>query len=319
MRPLLVLSAMFLLEGCVKSCFQPGIPSDDRIDTQKEESDPPDSPVDSKDSPVDTTPPPPCDQPEAEPNYNSAVANQVLMEYYACGTFETLADFDVFTFDMPEQNWLRIDVDAADRGSAAYPILTLDSDEGFTAGATRGPNSNDPYIVVPTPEADTWFVWLTDAQQGYGEGFTYRFMASSVKAPVSWTHSEIEGHDTLATAMPITEDMTVYGTADSATEFDWYSFKTPDERSSITVTINAHKLGSPLISRLMLYELDVDDAGNEVEKLINYWDESSSTASLDPDFTLSNEGGETWYLKVRYLPTFQYGPLYWYTLDIDVE
>lgn len=303
----------------MRSCFQPSIPDPPTDTRDPEESDPPDSPVDSKDSPVDTTPPPPCEQPEVEPNYNTSVANEVLMEVWACGTFDTSPDFDVYRFTMAEQNWLRIDVDAADRGSPAYPVLTLQSDGGFSAGSTRGPNSNDPYLVIPTPEADSWYVWLTDAQASSGEAFTYRWMASSVKAPVSWTHRETEGHSTIDTAMPITADMTVYGTIDSATEFDWYSFQTPAERSSITVRITAHKVGSPLISRLMLYEIETDGKGNPVEKLINYWDDSSTSASLDPDFTLSNEGGEVWYLKVRYLPTFQYGPLYWYILDIDVE
>ena len=317
MRPFLALGLFTACKGCFTSCFNPGLPPDPPVDTQEEETETEDSPVDTT-PPEDTTPPPPCDQPEVEPNYNTSVANEIVMESFACGNFGEKGDFDVFTFSMPEGGWLKIDVDAADRGSEADPVMNVESQRGYNAAVYRGATSNDPLLVVPVAKSDVWTVYMTDGYQGFGEDHDYRFLASTTKPPTTWTDMESEDHSTWETAQPIAVGQRIFGVVDSATEYDWYAFTTPIEKSTVGVKVQAQGFGSPLTPRLQLYFTKEGTDGLPYDVLQETWDKSSASASLDPDFTRAAGDGSIWYLKVRYRPETPYGDLYWYIIEVEV-
>ena len=68
---------------------------------------------------VDTGPPPPCSQPEVEPNNSYADANEILMELWACGELESSSDSEFLDFDTPYDGWIKLRVEAASIGSSA--------------------------------------------------------------------------------------------------------------------------------------------------------------------------------------------------------
>lgn len=312
--------SVLALTACsaIRSCCTPGIPNppDPEDDSQDEHE----SSSDTGDTtpPVDTTPPPPCAQPEVEPNYSESTATHIALEQYACGIFNDATDFDTFTFSAPA-SWLEIDVNAAERGSAAYPILTLESDGGLAASSTRSMSSTDPYLLVPLPAPDDWVMRLTDAYRGYGEDFDYQVLVSVSKAPMEWGQFEIDQHDDINLSQEVTADVPIFGYAQNSTDFDWYHFRTPSGRNLIRVAVHAHNFGSPLDPRLQLYFANVDeDTGTLTGVLQQTIDDNTQSSGLDPLLERVSDGDEDWYFKVRYTPSTQFGDLYWYVLDVQV-
>lgn len=305
--------------SAIRSCFTPSIPN------------PPDSPDDSEENeesgsdtgdttpPVDTTPPPPCAQPEVEPNYSESTATAIVLEQYACGMFNDATDFDTFTFHAPA-GWLEVDVTAAERGSAAYPILTLESDDGLAASSTRSLNSTDPYLLVPLPSADDWVMRLTDAYRGYGEEFDYEFKVSESKAPLEWSEFEIDDHDAIEESQEVSVGAPIFGYAQNSTDFDWYHLRTPPGRNLIRIAVHAHNYGSPMDARLQLYFATLDESTSELTEVLQQTvDDNTQSNGLDPLLERVSDGDEDWYLKVRYTPSTQFGELYWYVLDVQVD
>lgn len=312
-----------LLVGCAastaRSCcnYTPPIPDPPVEETGEEDSEQDDT-SDTVDT-VDTTPPPPCAQPEVEPNFNESNATFIEMESYACGFFESANDFDVYAFEMEEVSWLKIDVDAVERGSSGNPILTVESESGLAAISLRGPRSNDPLLVFPVNIAEQWVVRLTEAQGGFGEDYDYKLIATATKEPVEWTGYEADQNDELDEAQLITEGEVIYGIIDSSVDFDWYRVDTPEGRNQITVQITGQGVGSPLFPRLQLYTLEENSQGELVETLQGTFDESGDSASQDPKMVRVSDGGETWYFKVRHRPGTQNGDLYWYVIETRIE
>ncbi len=308
---------LFLL-GCAacSACFQPNLDDVERDDSDEQEHSEEESGLDS---PPDTTPPPPCPQPEEEPNNNSGSAFPIEMESWACGLFESALDFDVYTFEMDEDGWLEVDIDAASRGSAADVILSLESEDGLTAAAYRGDESSDPRIVVPVP-AGTWEVWLNELSQDYGGDQDYHLLATVTKRPVSWNRNSEEfetPNNTNADAMVLESGDVVWGVIDASTAFDWYVWQSPNdgEKHLLRVSITAMSEGSPLNPRLQRYDLD---AQGEVQSFpTESWDSDPNSASMDPKVELHGTDQDI-YMKVRHTPTTQTGELYWYVLSFEV-
>ncbi len=312
------MTPLWLLLGCsaCSACFQPNLDDIRSEDSGEEEDSPADSPIDS---PVDTTPPPPCPQPEVEPNNNTAGAFPIAMESWACGHFESALDFDVFTFDMAEDGWLEVNIEAASRGSAAHVLLTMDNEHGQSAGVSRGDTSTDARVVVPV-KGGTWVVWLNELNQDYGEDVDYHLLATTTKRPVSWNvdSEELEvPNNGPEEALAIEDGDVVWGLIDSTTNFDWYVWESPKDskKRTLKLTITAMSEGSPLNPRLQRWDLDA--SGELYANPTKTWDSDEDSASQDPEVELSVSDKDV-YLKVRHTPGFQTGELYWYTLAVEV-
>jgi hypothetical protein len=142
---------------------------------------------------------------------------------------------------------------------------------------------------------------------------------TTTKPPTTWTDMESEDHTTWETAQPIAVGQRIFGVVDSATQYDWYAFTTPTEKSTVSVKVQAQGFGSPLTPRLQLYFTKAETDGSFTDVLQDTWDKSSESASLDPDFTRAAGDGSIWYLKVRYRPETPYGDLYWYIIEVEVD
>lgn len=316
MAPFLLLIACQACSSCL--VFNPpDIETEEDTDEETEDTDNQESTVDS---PEDTTPPPPCPQPEEEPNNNSGDAFGIEMEEWACGTFESAFDFDVYTFTMDEDGWLEFDIDSASRGSSAQVIVSLEDEEGETVAALRSDTDTDARILIPA-QAGTWEAWLNEWDMEYGEDVDYHLLATVTKRPVSWNVDS----EALETPNNLPEDAYelvsgdhVWGVIDSASSFDWYVWRTPADgkKRTLNVRVTAMSEGSPLNPRLQRYrphdDLVVMSQPSET------WNGDDDSASQDPSVEIVADYEDV-YLKVRHLPQTQTGAYYWYVLSIEVD
>ena len=313
------MTPFWLLLGCsaCSACFEPNLDDVTPEDSHEDQDSPEDSP---EDSPVDTTPPPPCAQPEVEPNNNSSTAFPIQMESWACGDFGTALDFDVYTFDMAEEGWLEVVIEAAERGSPAHVLLTMNNEQGQDVGVGRGDTSTDVRVVVPVM-AGNWVVWLNELNQDYGEDVDYHLMATATKRPVSWNvdSEALEvPNNSVEAALQVHDGDAIWGVIDSSTNFDWYVWESPKDtqKRTLRLTVTAMSEGSPLNPRLQRWDLNT--AGELSTTPTSTWDSSETSASQDPQVEISVADKDV-YLKVRNTPGYQTGELYWYVLAVEVD
>ena len=311
----IILSLFLLLTGCqgCTSCH-PSLPPTNKEDTQPEET-----AVDSEDSfdTVDTSPPPPCAQEEVEPNNNGdgSDANWVDLERWACGTLH-YADFDYFRFEVPEPCWIKMDMNAASRGSAADPYIVLDSENGERVTSMGDVDSTDPFVIFPVEEADEWVLMVKDfSSQDPGDDYHYEWMATVTKAPVTWTHNEDHtGGEPLPwasskQAMVLEEGMVVFGRASETLEEDWYLVQPPSGKHEVIVTVTAFAVGSPMDARMKLYDSDAT--------LLEIAHRGTQAYDRDPVLTRNSDGDEDWWLIVREEDGASGGSAYWYTIEVE--
>ena len=311
-------AGLLLLLACVPSCCQPNInpPVEDTHDERDS-----DSPVDSVDS-EDTAPPPPCEQPEVEPNDLDSQATPIVLEEQACGAFTGGGlDLDWFSFDTEHVGWLKVDVDAADRGSEANVSLNLESDLGVQAAMSMaGDGSADPLLVIPVTEADSWMLVLNEQEAQSGdEDYDYQVRASVTKTPVPIDREEKSNNEDFEDAQVLQLDEYVYGTVDEPSDLDWYVLQTPPGRNEIKLELLAHRHGSPLNGRIEIwYAHPKDDSklSDEAERKVA---DSDFGPSMDPIFTHTSYDERTWYIKVRNANTGGTGSAYWYVLHTTIE
>ncbi len=279
--------------------------------------------------PVDTSPPPPCDQPEIEPNGSLDEATEIALELTACGTFEAgdaAADLDYYAFEVPEgTDWIKADVDAVSRGSFADVTMYLNSEDNDFMLIERDTDSNDPRVIFPVPEGTRdWEMLLVELNSGSGPDYFYEVMISATKPPVKWTDVEVEPNDTFDEGMTITEDMMVFGSMDSQSDLDQYNFQPPPGDNVITFHVTALTAGSAMASRLV-YSRPVygdPDTGDGVDEevVLEYEKVQTATgaAAATPDAIMEvrSDGSEPIYLTVRELNSAS-GPAHWYVLSID--
>lgn len=306
---------LLTLVACIASCKACNPQISPNFDTSPD-SDPEEETGDSTDSMVDTSPPPMCEQIEVEPNNNDGEATVIVREKEACGEFGGGLDLDFYEFETRTAGWLEIDVASAERGTAADVNLSMESDDGLQLTMQDGAGSADPYVLVPVPGPDTWFLILNEERvQGGEDDYEYFFHVSEAKAPFVADANELDEHDSWETAQPITVDELVYGTLENNDERDWYVLETPAEKVQLRAEITAHRMGSPLDAKLILWKLDKD-----TNELSDSWEEWADTnpfdVGLDPAFERTGGGGEVWYLQVL-KSTGGTGPLYWYTIHIS--
>ncbi len=310
------ISAFLLFLACTPSCCQPTLNPVSQ-DTAELDSD---SPVDSIDS-QDTAPPPPCAQPESEPNNLDSEADPVQREDLACGAFTGGGlDLDWYTFETTSPGWLKVDVDAASRGSEANVNLSMESDGGVqVAMSMAGDGGPDPYLVIPVQGADSWYLMFNEQEAQSGdEDYDYQFRVSTTKTPVDIDREESSDNDSWQDAQVIELDESIYGTVSEASDLDWFVLETPEGRQEIELQLIAHRAGSPLNARIEIWTTQAKDKTKLESEADVKVSTSDASPSFDPIFTHTSYDQRSWYIKVR-VADGGTGPAYWYTLTTTVK
>lgn len=297
---LLFLSLLSACDGC-RPKIPAGSPDDPPVDTSE-------PPEDSADSAVETGPPPLCDLEEVEPNDVLADAQALPMELSICGAFGTALDFDWLTFSNTQEGWVKVEVEAAARGSSANAQLVIQGSDGQSALMLDGYLTTDPGLVFPVSGAGTWQVNLAESNRASGDSFTWWLRATQSKVPVTWTFLEAEANDTWSLGQSFEMGGTVFGSISDSEDFDWYHIVTAAEEATITFDVEAYAKGSAANLKLVLYEADgVTMIEDSYRGEIDY--------DPDPHFRQRTTGGSDWYLLVR-TEDSKGSPFHWYTLSI---
>jgi hypothetical protein len=276
--------------------------------------------LDTQDSVADTMEtaetgePPPCAQPEVEPNGLPDEAQLIEMEQWACGSFTNGIDFDHLRVELDQEAWIKVDVRAADFGSSADPTMEMRSDEGDVIRAMGRYGSTDPYVLFPLWKGDDWVIKLWEAFGESSEEHTWEAMVSVAKQPTSWTRLESEepldegaSNDTLAAAESITEGEVIFGRLGSPNDIDWFRFEPPEGKTHVSIRVNAYKLGSPLDARLARYNSE----GTQLQVAVR----GEIVSDPDPLMEFSSDQEDDHYFVIR--SDSHEGLGYWYTLWIE--
>ncbi len=297
--PWLIAASFVGCKACV-GCVDPDFPIDPD-DPVIGETDPPEDTADT-DPPEDTTPPPPCDVPETEPNDSIDEADQLALEHTACGGFTEEGDGEWLVFPAEDASWIRVQVEAAGMGSAADVAFSIVARESFEVTViTPTMYWEDPWLVFPTLGDSQYHLYLSERSSQFGDDHEWELLASEDKEPVAWTVSEIEDNDTPSGAQTVAVGDVILGTIDSASDYDWFHIQVPDagEKIAWDFEVEAYTSGSPLASRLSLYDdqivgADVDD----VDFLATSFADTDNF-DRDPHIEIQSEGAADWYLLIK--------------------
>ena len=300
------MALLLVLLGACNGCG-PQLPNpteDPRVDT----SPPPDDSAPDTET-AETGPPPRCDREETEPNSPPDGTEELDLELWACGEFLTYIDYDSFRVTPTQPGWLKIQVDAASRGSPANPQLIV-SGGGESAELLDGYLTTDPLLVFPVDTLEPYTLTLGETNFLYGEDYSWFMLASLSKEPVEWDAEEAEPNNGFASAAPFTLGQTVLGAVSSASDLDWYKLTTASEgEQTLTFTVNAFKEGSAANLVLVLYASDgATVLREETTGPIAY--------DRDPYFTTKITGVQDLYLLAR-TEDGRGSRFHWYTLTIE--
>ena len=315
-----VLLLLMSCDGC-KAC-KPSLPYPPPVDDSSQQ-DSGDSDADSGDSdsghtghsespPIDTTPPPPCDVPEVEPNNDPTAPAELPLEQRACGTFTSYIDPESFLVSFPRADWVKIQVDAASKGSAAdvkFNLVNYDDDD-YNAIAYGSYQSSDPYMAFPIPEGQDYVIILSESYYGYGDNYTWEMLTSVIKPPVTWTQEEVEPNDTSSEPAALTLGSPLWGTIGEPGDLDWFRITVPDaEKRSLSVRVTAFREGSPADLRLILQ----DPSGKKY-----YASTGENSYDYDPWKDVTTDQAGDWLLELIEQNSSG-SALYWYTLTVTLS
>jgi hypothetical protein len=261
-------------------------------------------------APIDSGPPARCDVEEVEPN-DTPDAMQVLpMEQWACGGFSKYLDSDWLSVTPTQSGWVKIEVQAASRGSSADPQIQVFGDVD-SALVGDGFLTTDPLLVFPAPDLETYRLALAETNLLYGDDYGWYILASLTKEPVSWDFVEAEPNDTWLEAQEFHLDETLFGTIGEAGDFDWYKITTPaDGEVTLDFDVTAFTEGSAADLMLVLYDAD---GATEIKR--SYSGEISY--DRDPLFQKKTiAAGSELYLLAR-TEDDKGSRFHWYTLSIS--
>jgi len=290
--------------GCKKS-----LPDDD-VDPVDS-----DTPQDSDPGAEDTDGPAPrCAVDEVEPNDGPTTATVLGLETRGCGTVGGPLDQDVWSFDLVEEAWVAVRVDAARLGSRADVQATLaggDTQLGVTGFDVA--DGTDVRLVVPAGAGAFTLTVGPQGSQGGGDDSFYEVLASVTKPPLEADVAEGDNGDPedpqpLVSAITPPAGTVLVGTLSGPTEVDHYAVEVPAGRHRVQVAVQAQALGSPLDARLV-----VDDEGERTVV-----DDSLFGASADPVWEATFTGAASLVLEL----SGQGGtaaPGAWYGLRVTME
>ncbi|MFH1468988.1 MAG: hypothetical protein ABIO70_31670 [Pseudomonadota bacterium] len=318
--PMLLAAGLLGCKSCA-GCFHPEQPT-----KPNEHHGETDEPLDTEDtSPVvDTAPPPPCAVPETEPNNSLGDANAVPLEQQACGDFLDAGDGDWLVFPGEDADWLRVEVDAASRGSRASVAFSLMARaSGELTLKTSDAFVEDPWILFPALGDEEYHLYLTEADALSGDDYGWWLLVSEDKAPVGWTREEVEANNTAAQAETVEPGDVIFGRISSSYDYDWYHLQVPASEAGITwtFTVEAYSSGSPLAARMSLYGPEVVGADIDDVPYLKSVFHDSTVADRDPVIEWPSRDATDWYLLVKMTrEESEANPgsaFHWYTLSID--
>jgi hypothetical protein len=262
----------------------------------------------------ETGEPPPCAQPELEPNGSVANAQTILLEKWVCGTFLDGIDLEHMLVEFEVESWVKVDVRAASHGSSADPTLEMRSEEGDIIRSFGRLGSTDPLVIFPLWEADDWIFKLWESFGGAGEDHTWDLMVSVTKQPTSWTRLESEepldegpSNDSLGAAEELTPGEVIFGRMGSPNDVDWFRFTPPEDKTDVSIHVAAYNFGSPLDARLARYTPD----GTQVQVMTH----GDMAADPDPVMRFSSDSDDEQFFILR-SDSYE-GLAYWYTVWIE--
>lgn len=270
---------ILLIAGCA-SCLQLPNDVDDPNDdppTGVEDSGDGDS-GDDTDTAEDTGPAviPMCTLEEVEDDDPSNDFSELLyvpLSTYACGEVNTKGDVDYLTFTTTMPGWMKVDVQAASRGSSAdmFDILSQTAEDESVEQHDRH-DSTDPLSVFYAEKAGDYLATLAEAQGGFGEPYPWWFIAMPTKEPFSYhmlegvlsndpalTESpvspvdEIEPNNTVETATVLTANVPIFAKIGTRGDSDWYTFSIPEATTTLTYEVDAFDFGSAADMSLEIY------------------------------------------------------------------
>lgn len=290
--------------GCLPKPPYPNNPDDPRLDTSELREDSGDTDTSGGDSAL----PPRCDFQETEPNNSLEAIEVVPMEQWICGDFSAYLDLDWFEITTNQAGWMKIQVEAALRGSSANPQVQL---SGFDDDAVvfDGYLTTDPLLVFPFDEAGTFQLTLAETNLLYGEDYSWYMLTTLAKPPVEWDTEEVEPNDEAAEATPITIGQTAFGTIEASGDFDVYTFSTTSEgEQTLIFDVTGFTEGSPADLMLVLYDSDgVTHLKTKYSGEIAY--------DHDPYFQKKITGLKDLYLLVR-TEDDKGSRFHWYTVSV---
>jgi hypothetical protein len=271
----------------------------------------------------------PCPQPEVEPNDGFDEAQALLLEQGGCGAVDPQGDRDYWTFDLEDDAWLLVEVQAAD-GSISNPTVLVTPDGGgWAASRNDDPDDTDVHLRFPAPAGD-YFVTVSEQTLLGGERYGYDLLVSESKPPVEWTRTEVEPNDSSLLAEPLASDEVVFGGMDGngpLPDFDWYRVIIPAGKHTLSFEVTSYEEGAGADLTVLLW----DDA---LEGLPEGCRQSCPPDSptcvpcafeggvpgveLDPFGSYDSDGNEIVWLQVLEAGNRE-GPANWYVLHVRVE
>ncbi len=312
------------LAGCkaCSGCVEPEFPNDPN-DPVINDTEPPEDTADTEPVIEDTTPPPPCAFPETEPNDSMDEADAFDLETVACGGFTEDGDGEWLVFPAEDAEWIRVDVDAAEIGSAADISFSIMGLESF-AVTVISPTMywEDPWIVFPALGDAEYHLYLSERAGQYGDDHEWEVLASEDKAPVEYDLTEVEDNDLAENAQTVRAGQTVLGVISDQDDYDWYHIPVPEAEDKISweITVEAYTSGSPLASRITLYDSSIVGADlDDVDWLATRFGDEDAY-DRDPRIEIQSEGADDWYLVIKN-PTVsgseRGSPFHWYAISIE--
>jgi hypothetical protein len=308
---------LFLIscKGCMSCWVLPPLPNVDQPDPQVDTGDT-DEPVDTGDTGEVPDPPPyvGCTWPEDEPNNFITNPNPLELEEWACGVLGEPYDNDYFAFEVESAAWLRVWVRGSEILTDADPrAFILDEEGEFTATLEDGYLTSDIDNTFKLDQPRDMFISVLEQDGLSGDDYEWEMRISIVKPPVTSNDEEVEPNDSRSTGTPIFDGTRMFGRVELIAKYDWYVLTVEDEKSSVSLDIEAYRFGSPLNAEILVE----DPAGSEVLK------EQYTDASVDPQVTfMALEPGE---YKVRVGACCEdidaprhAGLPYWYVLSVGV-
>jgi hypothetical protein len=313
-------------KGCGSCWYLPPLPVFDAPDPTETDTSEPDPDPEQDDTGRELPPLSYCTVPEEEPNNEIDDAQVLPLEQWACGTFETAADSDYFSFDIDEASWIRVWVRASDLGSLANPrLFLLDAESGdYSATVENGYLSEDIDVTVKLDKPRPMSIGLFEENLLFGEEYEWRMRVSVVKAPVEWNTEESEvsdpdaSNDAKADADAVADGDRVYGWVESPGRYDWFDLELGADKVDVVIETEAWRHRSPLDPELVV----IDPNGDEIAR------EEDHDSYLNRDAKVRFTATEGGHYKIRVgsccddpdgVDGRRGGNAYWYVLAVTVD
>ncbi|MCB9663088.1 MAG: hypothetical protein H6732_03175 [Alphaproteobacteria bacterium] len=275
-----------------------------------------DTDVSAPDSGPDDTGLPPlvrCAVTEVEPNATTTDATALPREVRACGQFTDRFDVDTWAFEVVQEGWLGVEVDAYAIGSEADITVTLSSPGlGLTVVASSWGQLPDARLMLPA-QPGPYFVSIRQegSRQMGGEDYFYEVLASASKPPVETDIREAEPNP-LGSPQVLGAARSVFGDVDASADEDWFALEVPVGLPTLRLAVVAEALGSQADMALVVRTV----GGTELGRTST----AEAGSSIDPSISLPSVDAGTVLIGViaEGRPT-DVGAPYWYALSVSLE